>query len=130
MFVFVHRLPYQTAILEQCTQRPSESNIGISADDPQCQGADLTRWYYDSQAGTCLKFTYGGCGNSNSNMFVSRAECLSVCANNSLSALNIVGTEWVPSTSLVKHQKGKSKFSFVFVKLFVSQWSMYCYFVP
>lgn len=116
------------AVLEQCTQHPGEnrasrtsSNVTIkslnapfviSPDDEQCKGADLIRWYYDIQAGTCLRFTYDGCGNSNSNMFVSRAECLSICANSSLATPhpNLLGTsEWVlPYTATTTKGKGSS----------------------
>lgn len=64
----------------------------------------MTRWYYDIQVGTCLKFTYGGCGNSNSNMFVSRAECLSVCGNGNFTFPNLLGGEW-----FVPPDKGRSK---------------------
>lgn len=81
---------------------------------PVCKGgADLIRYYYDVQAGTCLRFVYNGCSNSNSNMFVSRVQCLAVCANSSFSEPhpNLVGTgEWaLPGNGI------RSKFASVLV---------------
>ncbi|KAK1336466.1 hypothetical protein QTO34_002495 [Cnephaeus nilssonii] len=47
------------------------------ADRGQCT-ANVTRFYYDSEAGTCLAFGYSGCGG-NENNFVSERACLKAC---------------------------------------------------
>lgn len=40
--------------------------------------ANVTRFYYDSEAGTCLPFGYSGCGG-NENNFLSERACLQAC---------------------------------------------------
>ncbi|XP_059560826.1 tissue factor pathway inhibitor-like [Myotis daubentonii] len=47
------------------------------ADRGQCT-ANVTRFYYDSDAATCRTFSYGGCGG-NENNFVSERACLKAC---------------------------------------------------
>uniref|UniRef100_G1Q197 Tissue factor pathway inhibitor n=1 Tax=Myotis lucifugus TaxID=59463 RepID=G1Q197_MYOLU len=47
------------------------------ADRGQCT-ANVTRFYFDSDAGTCRTFSYSGCGG-NENNFVSERACLKAC---------------------------------------------------
>ncbi|XP_021037661.1 kunitz-type protease inhibitor 3 [Mus caroli] len=42
--------------------------------------AVFVRWYYNSKAGKCEWFRYGGC-KGNENNFPSRSQCQAVCTN-------------------------------------------------
>ena len=41
---------------------------------------NITRWFYNYQAGRCQQFTYGGC-NGNQNNFDSLKSCHGTCGN-------------------------------------------------
>lgn len=42
-----------------------------------CKAA-IPRWYYNSEAGECVRFTYGGC-QGNANNFPTELDCKRAC---------------------------------------------------
>jgi hypothetical protein len=40
--------------------------------------ANIERWHFDSELGSCQTFTYGGC-DGNENNFASKEKCESIC---------------------------------------------------
>ena len=53
----------------------------LPKDPGPCRSA-MPRFYYDSQAGACLDFSYGGC-DGNGNNFLTKNDCDSACVVNS-----------------------------------------------
>jgi hypothetical protein len=51
----------------------------LPAETGDCDAA-ITRYYYDSAAGACQQFTYGGCGG-NANNFPTLGECEAACGS-------------------------------------------------
>ncbi|XP_055938654.1 actinia tenebrosa protease inhibitors-like [Argiope bruennichi] len=77
---FVRRADGKCVRPDQCPNRQA------ALDRPDCDKAPETgvcraympRYYYDQQAGQCLKFIYGGCGG-NRNNFETEEECYNKC---------------------------------------------------
>lgn len=77
----------------ETTKRPSLSPVQQAAEKPRgnqdlcrlqpdagdCRVAEA-RFYYNSEEGTCLLFTYGGCGG-NDNNFMNVEDCQNSCGN-------------------------------------------------
>ncbi len=62
-------------------ERPTRDSARSVCDLPKAEGAcsgNFSRWYYDSNEGTCTEFNYSGC-EGNANRFVSEGECSAAC---------------------------------------------------
>ncbi|XP_075043209.1 kunitz-type protease inhibitor 2 [Mixophyes fleayi] len=68
------------------TEAPIKPQVAASSSSELCMGpaktgncrAAFPRWYFDAEAMTCHKFTYGGCGG-NKNNHMSEQDCLNKC---------------------------------------------------
>lgn len=65
--------------LEECLGAGCVSPCELPAEEGLCS-ASFLRWRYDSDAGTCTRFVYGGCGG-NANNFTTLAACLGACGD-------------------------------------------------
>ena len=54
------------------------AEVGACRVSPYFPFSGLELWYFNTQAGDCEQFFYGGCGG-NANRFWSKAECRNTC---------------------------------------------------
>jgi len=74
--------------VDTCNLPPDLGNCQDTEDNVDREDSEdnVEKFYWDKEAGSCVKFAYSGCGG-NSNNFVSRAKCVKRCGGNKLSLI-------------------------------------------
>lgn len=70
------------ACIEECSD---DGTCALPKDAGPCKAA-IPRWYFDTDAGVCDRFVWGGCGG-NANNFQSRDDCSATCGDPDVCAL-------------------------------------------
>ncbi|CAH3014892.1 unnamed protein product [Porites evermanni] len=89
--------------------------VNVSANQELCELPPVTgpcraafpRWYYNSTAGKCLEFTYGGC-MGNANNFDTDSNCTKTCAPSVVAQKDVEADEKTVRTYLKLVKEGKS----------------------